>query len=68
MGLDTDTHDQVPLATSARLTPEEQAAARAFVARNARDDDDRDLLLAALGLARPLPLALFTAASAALAL
>lgn len=51
MGLDTETHDQVLPATSARLTPEEREVAAAYVARHARDDADRDLLLAALGLA-----------------
>lgn len=51
-GLEIDRHDELPLVSTGTCTPEEREAAEAYVRRNARDDTDRDLLLAALGLAR----------------
>lgn len=50
-----------PQEAAARLT--EQRDAAAYVARHARDDADRDLLMAALGLATPAGAALLAAAS-----
>lgn len=50
-GLEIDRHDELPLVSTGTCTPEEREAAEAYVRRNARGDADRDLLLAALGLA-----------------
>lgn len=63
MGLEIDKHDELPLVTATTTTPEEAQAAAAYVARQARDEDDRDMLLAALGLTRH-PVAFLTVLTA----
>lgn len=50
-GLEIDRHDELPLVSTGASAPEEREAAAAYVTRRARDHADRDLLLAALGLA-----------------
>jgi hypothetical protein len=65
MGLEMDRHDRLPL-QSAEVNPAEQRDAAAYVARHAQGDADRDLLMAALGLATPARTALLAIASTAL--
>ncbi|MFF5445425.1 hypothetical protein [Streptomyces sp. NPDC012888] len=69
MGLEIDRHDELPLVSIAENPAPEREAAAAYVTRRARDDEDRSLLLAALGLgpvAGAAALALTLAASVGL--
>lgn len=63
MGLEMDRHDALPLHSVAPVSVEDQSAAAAYVARRARDDADRDLLMTVLGLATPTGTVLLAAGS-----